>query len=196
MPRTVDHQERRTRIADALMRVAAREGLEAISLRHVASEAGCSTGMLQHHFRTKDEMMAFALEAIRERGQSRAEAAIAALGPDPTPRTLLRTMIVSLLPLDDQSREDGRVTLAFLAYTSVRPEAATRLREDTPTMLAHFATLIPRGTPETAAGLLSLMEGLGLHLLGGHYTEPQALAALDTHLDLLWTHSPTPTPQP
>src|SRR3954467_4457371 len=42
------------------MRVAAHQGLEAVSLRHVATEAGVSTGMVQHYFRTKDEMMTFA----------------------------------------------------------------------------------------------------------------------------------------
>ena len=58
MPKKVDHQERRTLIADALMRVAADQGLEAVSLRHVAAAAGVSSGMVQHYFRTKDEMMA------------------------------------------------------------------------------------------------------------------------------------------
>ena len=52
MPKKVDRQERRTRIADALMRVAADQGLEAVSLRHVAAEAGVSAGMVQHYFRT------------------------------------------------------------------------------------------------------------------------------------------------
>ena len=37
MPKKVDRQERRTLIADALVRVAAEQGLEAVSLRHVAA---------------------------------------------------------------------------------------------------------------------------------------------------------------
>ena len=57
MPRRVDHQLRRKQLADAVMRLAATEGLEEVSLRHVAAEAGVSTGMVQHYFRTKDEMM-------------------------------------------------------------------------------------------------------------------------------------------
>ena len=39
MPKKVDHAERRRLIADALMRVAAEQGLEAVSLRHVAAAA-------------------------------------------------------------------------------------------------------------------------------------------------------------
>jgi AcrR family transcriptional regulator len=55
MPKKVDRQERRTLIADALMRVAADQGLAAVSLRTVAAEAGVSAGMVQPYFRTKDE---------------------------------------------------------------------------------------------------------------------------------------------
>jgi AcrR family transcriptional regulator len=186
MPKKVDHQERRTRIADALMRVAADHGLEAVSLRHVAAEAGVSAGMVQHYFGNKDEMMAFALAVVRERTQARVAGAVARLGADPAPRALLRTIIAAVLPLDDAGRDDGRVALAFLAYTAVRPAAAA-LREDTAQMAAFFAGLLPAPNAKAAAaGLLALMEGLGVYLLGGQYTAEQALGALDAHLDLVF----------
>jgi AcrR family transcriptional regulator len=187
MPKKVDHRERRTRIADALMRVAADHGLEAVSLRHVAAEAGVSTGMVQHYFGDKDEMMAFALAVVRERIQARVAGAVARLGADPAPRALLRTIIAAVLPLDDDGRDDGRVALAFLAYTAVRPAAAAALREDTAQMAAFFAGLLPAPNAKAAAtGLLALMEGLGIYLLGGQYTTEQALDALDAHLDLIF----------
>ncbi|MGN9811710.1 TetR/AcrR family transcriptional regulator [Micromonospora sp. BQ11] len=189
MPKKVDRQERRTLIADALMRVAAQQGLEAVSLRHVAAAAGVSAGMVQHYFRTKDEMMAFALSVVRDRSQRRLTEALAALGEDPPPRLLLRTIIATLLPLDDQSRDDGRVALAFLAYTAVRPEAASTLREDNAQMTGFIARLLPAGphADDTATGLLALMEGLGLYLLGGHYAPQQALRVLDQHLDMIFS---------
>ncbi|WP_234582289.1 TetR/AcrR family transcriptional regulator [Micromonospora sp. MH99] len=186
MPRKVDHQQRRTLIADALMRVAADQGLEAVSLRHVATEAGVSAGMVQHYFRTKDEMMAFALSVVRERSQVRVADAVAGLGENPSPRLLLRTMIAALLPLDEHTRDDGRVALAFLAYTAVRPSAAASLREDTAQLAAFIASVLPSNDAAAAAGLLALMEGLGVYLLGGQYTAEQALDALDAHLDLLF----------
>jgi AcrR family transcriptional regulator len=188
MPKKVDHQERRTRIADALMRVAAEQGLESVSLRHVAAEAGVSAGMVQHYFRTKDEMMAFALTVVRDRSQERATEALAPLGDNPPPRLLLRTMIAALLPLDARSRDDGRVILAFLAYTAIRPAAASTLRAETARMVEFVAGLLPGPkADEAAAGLLALMEGLGLYLLGGNYTVEQALGALDAHLDRIFT---------
>ena len=187
MPKKVDPLERRTRIADALMRVAAEQGLEAVSLRHVAAEAGVSAGMVQHYFRTKDEMMAFALAVVRDRNQVRVTDAVARLGDDPPARLLLRTIITAVLPLDEESRADGRVALAFLAYTAVRPAAASPLREDTARMTGFIAGLLPVPDPgAAAAGLLALMEGLGVYLLGGHYSAGQALGALDAHLDRLF----------
>lgn len=190
MPKKVDHQERRTLIADALMRVAAEQGLEAVSLRHVAAEAGVSAGMVQHYFRTKDEMMAFALAVVRERSQIRVTEAMARLGENPSPRLLLRTMIAALLPLDERTRDDGRVALAFLAYTAVRPAAAPSLREDTVQLTGFIASVLPsRNAVAAAAGLLALMEGLGVYLLGGQYTTEEALGALDAHLDLLFGSS-------
>ncbi|SBT43455.1 TetR/AcrR family transcriptional regulator [Micromonospora auratinigra] len=186
MPKKVDHRERRTRIADALVRVAAEQGLEAVSLRHVAAEAGVSAGMVQHYFRTKDEMMAFAMAVVRERGQARVAAAVAGLGEDPPPRLLLRTLIGALLPLDEGTRDDGRVALAFLAHLAVRPAAAPGLREETAQLTEFIAGLLPSRDAAAAAGLLALMEGLGVYLLGGQYTGEQALGALDAHLDLLF----------
>ncbi|WP_173162570.1 TetR/AcrR family transcriptional regulator [Phytohabitans suffuscus] len=193
MPKVVDHNERRTRIAEALLRVAGEHGLEAVSLRHVAAEAGVTSGMVQHYFRTKDEMMAFALEVVRERSETRIAAAAADLGPDPAPRRLLRTVVAEVLPVDEPRRADGRVALAFLAYTAVRPEAAAPLRADTAAMLAFVAERIRAGGPRpgidpdrAAVGLLALMEGLGVHLLGGHYDARTALDALDAHLDTIF----------
>ena len=197
MPKKVDHAERRRLIADALMRVAAEQGLEAVSLRHVAAAAGVSTGMVQHYFRTKDEMMAFAMAVVRERNEERITAAVAALGPDPEPRALLRTFICGVLPLDEQSRAYGRVALAFLAYAAVRPAAAQALTADTRTTVEFVAGLIRAAGPAVAdpdaaaAGLLAAMEGLGVYLLGGQYDADTALRALDAHLDLVLGPLPT-----
>lgn len=191
MPKQVDHRARRAQIASALVRVASRDGLEGISLRQVAAEAEVSAGMVQHYFRTKDEMMRFALAVVRERSQVRVEAAMAALGADPPAREVVRALLVGVLPLDEESRAYGRVGLAFLAYTAVRPAAAENVRADTRQLVGYLAELIrgadrPVDPAAAAAGLLAAVEGLGVYLLGGHYTPQTALAAVDTHLDMIF----------
>lgn len=106
-------------------------------------------------------------------------------------------MLGELLPLDEARRADGRVALAFLAYTAVRPAVSAGLHQDTAEMLAFIAgqirsaqaagTARPEVDPDAAAtALLALMEGLGVYLLGGHVGPEAALAALDAHLDLIF----------
>ncbi|GIE97419.1 TetR/AcrR family transcriptional regulator [Paractinoplanes rishiriensis] len=191
MPRKVDHQERRTLIADALMRVAASGGIEAVSLRHVAAEAGVTAGMVQHYFATKDEMMRFALGVVMERTTARIEAAMAALPQPVAPTAMVRTLLHALLPLDEPRRADGRVALAFLAYSAVEPAAARLLSAGTRQMAQHLAEQIRLARPDadaeaTAVALLATMEGLGIYLLGGHFRAEEAVRALDAHLDLVF----------
>jgi len=201
MPKKVDHHARRTLIADALLRLAADRGLEAVSLRHVATEAGVSSGMVQHYFRTKDEMMTFALEVVADNAQARLTAAAEDVGESPSPRALLRALLVQLLPLDEPRRVDGRVALAFLAYTAVRPAVAAALRRDTARMREFMADQIraaqaageaPTAIDPThaATALLAVVEGLGIYLLGEHYTPDTALTVFDAHLSMVFGPPP------
>ncbi|MDT0267277.1 TetR family transcriptional regulator C-terminal domain-containing protein [Streptomyces sp. DSM 44915] len=189
MPRRVDHRERRELLADALMRLAAARGLEGVSLRQVAAEAGVSTGMVQHYFRTKDEMMTFALAMVMDRVRERSGAELTSTAP----RELVRGLLCQVLPLDETRRLENHVVLAFLAYAAVKPSIAAGLREaaaQTRTFLAEQlrAAGPPAGVDpdRAAAGLLALVDGLGLQLLSSQYTEEAALAALDAQLTLLF----------
>ncbi|MDR7275279.1 TetR/AcrR family transcriptional regulator [Catenuloplanes atrovinosus] len=201
VPKRVDHAERRELIVEALMRVAASGGLEAISLRHVAAEAGVTTGMVQHYFATKDDLMRFALHGIMERTTARVNAAMARLPQPLTPADTVRTLLTTLLPLDEERRADGRVGLAFLAYAAVEPSAAELLRDSTRQMAAFMADQIraARAAGEASAtvdaeaagaGLLAAMEGLSIYVLGGYYTPETALRALDAHLTMIFTSRP------
>jgi AcrR family transcriptional regulator len=191
MPKRVDPRERRRRIADALMRVAGEHGLEAVSLRHVAAEAGATTGMVQHYFRTKDEMVLFALQAVSDNSTARIEAAVAALGAAPTPRDLLRAMFLEILPLDQTRRADGRVALAFLAYAAVRPAVAEAQRRSAAGLRDFVADQIRAAgrtddPVQAATTLTALVEGLGIHLLSDVYPPETAVAALDAQLDAVF----------
>src|SRR5256885_2732805 len=111
MPRRTDHDARRRRIAEALLRLAGRDGLDAVSLRHVAAEAAVSMGQVQHYFATKGEMLRFALDVVSERVADRIGRRVAALTDDgrDDPYTLVRTMLAELLPLDEERRLEAYV---------------------------------------------------------------------------------------
>jgi AcrR family transcriptional regulator len=196
VPKKVDHQQRRTQIAEALMRVAASRGLAAVSLRHVAAEAGVSAGRVQHYFRTKDEMMTFALQVVSERVEARL-AADAALVDRASPRDIVRALLVQMLPLDEPRWLEGHVGLAFHAYTATQPPLAEALRTDNEHLQAFLAEHIRAAQtsgqaptapePTTAARtLLALVEGLSMQVLNHYYRPETALTAFETHLDTVF----------
>ena len=74
MPKQVDHESRRRQIADAVCRLADERGLEGVTLRDVAARAKVSMGAVQRCFRTKEEMLVFALSHIGERIAARVTA--------------------------------------------------------------------------------------------------------------------------
>lgn len=183
MPKQVDHDERRKQIGDAVCRVMAARGLDAVSLRHVAAEAGVSMGRVQHYFATKDEMLLFAFRLISDRVAQR----IGTVHSD-DPRTFLRAMFLELLPISPAARAEAPVLAAFLAQAVVEPRLAEPLREGSHEMAAFVASQIravrPGGDAERdAMVLLAFVDGLMLQVLIGQVTPEAAVELVDYQLD-------------
>lgn len=120
MPKIVDHDARRVEYADAAMRVAIRGGVEALTVRSVSSEAGCSTGALSHYFKTKDELLIAVQRAAGERSLARIDDCFRRLDG----RELLEAVIMSVLPTDEERRGEWRLWLAYFARAAESPELA------------------------------------------------------------------------
>lgn len=126
MPKIVDHEARRAELAAAVWRLASREGLDAVTIRRVAAEAGWSTGALAHYFDDKEELLLFAFETVADRvGRRIVKAAERARGP----LELLRTQLVEGLPIDTERRAEVRVWFAFLGLAETRPRLAKAGRD-------------------------------------------------------------------
>ncbi|HSR23541.1 MAG TPA: TetR family transcriptional regulator C-terminal domain-containing protein [Candidatus Eisenbacteria bacterium] len=199
MPRRADHDARRRRIARALWRVAVDQGLDAVSLRHVAAEARVSMGQVQHYFRTKDEMLRFALDAISERVAERIGQRVARLTDEGRgdPLALVRAVLLELLPLDEDRRLEAYVGFAFLTRATVQPAIAAGLREQYRQLHDFVARRIRDGqragrtSPELdpdreTVVLLALVDGLAAHVLVEDEARTPALAAFDGHLRRLF----------
>ena len=181
MPKVVDHEERRAELREAVWRLAAREGLEGITVRRVAEEAGCSTGALVHYFADKEELLLFAFRTVAERVQRRlAEAE----GRTADPLELARGMLIEGLPLDRDRQAEVRVWFSFLGlalgrtalaraqrltYRAWRERVAEYLRA------AQEAGAIRAGLDCTseAAALVALVDGIAVQAT----FEPRALPA-------------------
>jgi AcrR family transcriptional regulator len=190
VPKKVDHAHRRRTIAEALWQVVIRDGLDQVSLRSVAAEAGISMGMVQHYFASKDDMLVFALDSLTEQVGRRIAAAFAALGDTAGPRERVRASLVQTLPLDDERRVEAMCGVAFLARAPVDARIAEYFRTsygEGHRYLTEQLALAGVAAPERQAHLLfALADGLNAHALAGHHTPQTALAVLDDHLDQLF----------
>jgi AcrR family transcriptional regulator len=196
VPKVVDHEERRRALAEAVFSVIGQRGFEAVSLRDVAAEAGVSMGSVQHYFRTKDDMLLFALAHMRTRVAARLQTSLARL-TRPSRRDIIRAAFRVLLPVDEPGRQEARVNLAFVAAATVTPAYADMLRDGYARLLttsrAQFreaaadGELAPGLDPDQeAAALYFLAQGLVGPLLIGLFTPRQVFAILDHQLDRIF----------
>lgn len=137
MPRVVDVDERRREIVDATARLIARGGLEAATMRDIAAEAGWTTGVVNHYFADKRELLRSTLtHSIHQRRVVRRRA-----GGD-TPGERLRHELSAALPLDEEGRTHWLVTLAFLAQAVGDADLAAVQRDAYRGFRANVAELV------------------------------------------------------
>src|SRR4051794_4185036 len=105
MPKVVDHDQRRDEIVAAAGRVIARDGLERATVRRIAVEAGYSSGVLDHYFDGKDDILVKALEGSHVRIRNRVGSTLRGR------RGLagLRGLLLDNLPLDDDRSLETRI---------------------------------------------------------------------------------------
>jgi TetR/AcrR family transcriptional repressor of bet genes len=173
MPKIVDHEQRRDELAAAVWRLASREGLEAVTTRGVAAEAGWSTGALHHYFADKEELLLFAFQTVADRVGRRVAAARQSAAE---PLALARELLAIGLPLDAERRAETRVWFAFLGLALTRPVLARAQRA----AYRHWRRLVAdalreareRGQVEAgldvereAAELVALVDGLAVQAM-------------------------------
>ncbi|WP_414942334.1 TetR/AcrR family transcriptional regulator [Amycolatopsis sp. cmx-11-51] len=124
MPKIVDRAERRRNIAGALLRIVARDGVEAVSVRSVAVEAGVSAGAVQKYFSTKEELFRFALDLTSEFLEQRWNT----LDRSGNLLDLLSRLLIEAMPLDEQRRAEVIIVNAFTARAAVLPSWAEFIR--------------------------------------------------------------------
>lgn len=128
MPKVVNVAERRNVILEAVFRLIARGGMEAASLRNVATEAELNIGSVRHYFESHDALLLAATELMAERVTARIEvhgaqlAAAFAAGDEAGMGAAVFAIYAELLPLDEERRRECSVWLAFTERARVVPE--------------------------------------------------------------------------
>jgi AcrR family transcriptional regulator len=162
---------RRRDVAQASFAVIAREGLEGMSMRAIAAEMECSTGVLTHHFRDKAALIKFVLDVMLEELSEQLESAE---GKDA--QGSLEKFILVLLPNDPETEVRWRVFLAFTA-ASVNEASLRQDQERRESVLHDWLVRMIEGLKQAerlpsdldadleAHFLLCFIDGLGMHTL-------------------------------
>ncbi|MEU4488027.1 TetR/AcrR family transcriptional regulator [Streptomyces purpurascens] len=200
-PTEVRARQRR-RIAEAVWRIAAEQGLDAASMRGIAAEARVSLRVVQYHFDSKQALLVDALRLLHEENERLAQGRIRYDMTEPC--ALLRAVLDEFLPLDEQRAFALRVFTAYYARSLTDPELATvflaaeqpleRLVADV-IGVGEAAGLTTPGIDRTyeADLLVSGAVGLGLDVLHERRSLADVRTVLDYHLTRIF---PTETPSP
>jgi AcrR family transcriptional regulator len=126
---------RREQICRAAAAVIAREGFAGSTMRLVADEAGVSTGMLNHYFSNRQELLTQAFVYVAERSHRRYAQSIAGTAPG-TGR--LEALLESVLGDDVQSLETWQMWIGAQSEAMRVPE----LRGTIEQRLSHWFELL------------------------------------------------------
>jgi AcrR family transcriptional regulator len=197
MPRRVDHDERRRHLTAALLRIASTRGLQAVSMREVAAEAGVSLRVVQYYFTDKRTLMLSGITELAARLDRRVRERAAAIGTGLPPRTVFDVVLGAILPTDDDSRADQLAWTAYYAAGLTDPAEAVDGRY-APDALERWLTGVLATAVETGdvpagvdprievVGLLALTNGLVSSVLGRQRDVDDALRVVRYRLDRLF----------
>jgi AcrR family transcriptional regulator len=172
MPKIVDHDQRRQELVRAAWRVIAERGIDEVTVREIAREAGYSSGVLGHYFENKDDLLAHASRMSHEQIYERYEAEV----DTPRKSDALRAVLMDNLPLDDRRGLETRIEMSFWAR-SLRNESLSEIQHDKSDHLRTLIkSLVEASQDEGAISdehasrrivdfLAALIDGISLHAL-------------------------------
>ncbi len=110
---TAESDDPRHRISQAVWDTIAELGIEATTVRAVATRAGCTTGLIMHRFGSRSAMLVHARQTLFERTAARADEARA--GGTQSAAERLYAVVCSVLPLDDERIVEAKIFTGFAA---------------------------------------------------------------------------------
>ncbi|MEU0123004.1 TetR family transcriptional regulator C-terminal domain-containing protein [Streptomyces albidoflavus] len=191
----MDHEARRTRLVEAVWSLAVRGGIEQVSLRKVAEEAGVSMGQVQHYYSSMQALIRDALDRSVRAVNANIENAVAAADAT-SPEAVLRACLYALISPAEESARLMRFALAAVGRAVSDPAMAKVLAPGDDELLTFTAALIaaareergsePRPEERTDADICwSLATSLGVDLALGYRTPEAAERVLDHHIEQL-----------
>jgi len=182
-----NHEARRRRIAEIVLRVIAREGLEAATVRRIAAEVGFSTAVVTYYFENKQDLLFSAFRLLGELNRAKFDEFATPEPPD------LVSFLLSMTALEPQDRAGWRACVAFWERSLDAPEFAAELRswiDLVRTRIEFFIAALEPDCPDShriATQLFDLVQGISTHMLFDPESWPPAAVreALSENVRLL-----------
>ena len=178
VPKLVDHDVRRREIAQAVWAVIAERGIEGVTLRSVASEAGVSVGRIQHYHASREELVRDSCRELLKAATQQFEAA-----DDATPVERLRRLVLGRIPTTPEFAIGTSIWLAYEAKSVDDPVIAELVQQGHAGGVREATALLSEcGVAEPSAAALRLMataEGLAIRVLVGGLGAGEAAELLD-----------------
>ena len=176
VPKLVDHDVRRREIAQAVWAVIAERGIEGVTLRSVAAEAGVSVGRIQHYYASREELVRDSCRELLKAATQRFEAV-----DDTTPVEKLRRLILGRIPTTPEFAIGTSIWLAYEAKSVDDPVIAELVQRGHAGGVRETAALLDEcgvaDAPAVALRLMATAEGLAIRVLVGGL-EPRAATEL------------------
>ena len=139
LPRIVDHDERRRQVVGIARAILLEYGLEKLTVRRIAEAANLSTAVISHYFEDKRQLMLFIFLDTLEIAEFRFAQAVDS-GQSTT------TCLLTLLPTDEESRNNWKVWIAFWNMTLTDKEFRQQQVSKTENTLQRIRGLLDRNS--------------------------------------------------
>jgi AcrR family transcriptional regulator len=161
----VDHDQRRRKIAEVVIRVIASEGLNAATIRRIAAEVGFSTTVITHYFADKQDMLLWAYRTMGQYALGRFEGGIT------QDAGALVDMLITMTAADETNMALWRTYVAIWDRWLHDPVFAPELKSWTDAITTRVAAYIRLLNPTcadaegSARQLLAMVQGISIQRL-------------------------------
>lgn len=161
---------RRDELMDAAIEVVGTEGLNAATVAMIASRAGMSTGLVNHYFESKEELLAL---AMRNLSNLIRRDILDLMPPDPTPQQRLKAIIDGSF---QPQHFRGAKRMAWMQFM-IAAQSEPRIKHLYALTGARFVSniryairpLVPAGDVEDASdGIAALIDGFFWEIAGDY----------------------------
>ncbi|RYM06665.1 TetR family transcriptional regulator [Sporolactobacillus sp. THM7-7] len=188
MPKIVNHEERKRKVAEACWRVIQKKGIEQATVREIAKEAKMSVGSMRHYFSSQKDLFIFSMQLVMDHVHERIKK-LPLSGP---PIKDAMQVLSQVLPIDAERRLEMEVWFLFTSKALNDPDLKKKSDEMDDELYQACRLIIEHLTvaadwKQETERLYALVDGLAVHAImrPGRLHPDLLLSVLENHLKVI-----------